>query len=96
MRILLVEDEPSAARMLAKGLREQAYAVDIAGDGARALYEMSITDYDAVVLDVMLPLQDGLSVCRQIRQAGSVVPAPPKARTVMPSMLLPVTLPAPE
>ena len=74
MRILLVEDEPSAARMLAKGLREQAYAVDIAGDGARALYEMSITDYDAVVLDVMLPLQDGLSVCRQIRQAGSVVP----------------------
>jgi len=74
MRILLVEDEPSAARMLAKGLREQAYAVDIAGDGARALYEMSITDYDAVVLDVMLPAQDGLSVCRQIRQAGSVVP----------------------
>src|SRR6187549_2725222 len=74
MRILLVEDEPSAARMLAKGLREQAYAVDIAGDGARALYEMSITDYDAVVLDVMLPSQDGLSVCRQIRQAGSAVP----------------------
>jgi DNA-binding response OmpR family regulator len=74
MRILLVEDEPSAARMLAKGLREQAYAVDIAGDAARALYEMSITDYDAVVLDVMLPSQDGLSVCRQIRRAGSVVP----------------------
>ena len=74
MRILLVEDEPSAARMLAKGLREQAYAVDIAGDGARALYEMSITDYDAVVLDVMLPSQDGLSVCRQLRQAGSAVP----------------------
>jgi len=74
MRILLVEDEPTAARMLAKGLREQAYAVDIAGDADRALYEMSITDYDAVVLDVMLPAQDGLSVCRQIRQAGSVVP----------------------
>jgi two-component system copper resistance phosphate regulon response regulator CusR len=74
MRILLVEDEPSAARMLAKGLREQAYAVDVASDGARALYEMSITDYDAVVLDVMLPVQDGLSVCRQIRQTGSVVP----------------------
>src|SRR5215510_11537488 len=60
MRILLVEDEPSAARMLAKGLREQAYAVDIAGDGARALYEMSITDYDAVVLDVIESRIEGL------------------------------------
>lgn len=74
MRILLVEDEPSAARMLAKGLREHAYAVDIAADGTRALYEMSITDYDAIVLDVMIPSQDGLQVCRRIRQAGSSVP----------------------
>jgi DNA-binding response OmpR family regulator len=74
MRILLVEDEPRAAQMLAKGLREQAYAVDVVGDGAEALYQASITDYDAVILDVMLPLRDGVSVCRQLRREGSTTP----------------------
>ena len=74
MRVLLVEDEPSAARVLAKGLREQAYAVDLAADGEAALFQIGTSDYDAVVLDVMLPLKDGLSVCRTIRQSGSTVP----------------------
>ena len=74
MRILLVEDEPDAARMLAKGLREHAYAVDIAGDGEAAIYQTSITDYDAIVLDVMLPASDGLGVCRELRGRGSAVP----------------------
>src|SRR5262245_38888385 len=74
MRILLVEDEPSAARMIAKGLREQAYAVDLATDGAEALFQVGTTDYDAIVLDVMLPKQDGLTVCRTIRQSGGAVP----------------------
>ena len=74
MRILLVEDEPDAARMLAKGLREQAYAVDLATDGDAAIYQSSITDYDAVVLDVMLPGADGLHVCRELRKRGSPVP----------------------
>jgi DNA-binding response OmpR family regulator len=74
MRILLVEDEPRAAQMLAKGLREQAYAVDVVGDGRRAVYQAAITAYDAIILDVMLPLQDGLAVCRTIRQDGSAVP----------------------
>ncbi len=74
MRILLVEDEPRAAQMLAKGLREQAYAVDVVGDGRRAMYEAAVTEYDAIILDVMLPLHDGLEVCRGIRQAGSAVP----------------------
>ncbi len=74
MRILLVEDEPDAARMLAKGLREQAYAVDLAADGDAAIYQSSITDYDAVVLDVMLPGADGLHVCRELRKRGSPVP----------------------
>lgn len=67
MRILLVEDEPSAALMLAKGLREQSYAVDIAADGEVALYQLSICDYDLVILDVMLPHKDGLQVCREMR-----------------------------
>jgi DNA-binding response OmpR family regulator len=74
MRILLVEDEPDAARMLAKGLREQAYAVDLAVDGNAAIYQSSITDYDAVVLDVMLPGADGMQVCRELRRRGSPVP----------------------
>jgi DNA-binding response OmpR family regulator len=74
MRILLVEDEPDAARMLAKGLRENAYAVDLAGDGDAAIYQTSITDYDAIVLDVMLPGTSGLQVCRELRRRGSPVP----------------------
>jgi DNA-binding response OmpR family regulator len=74
VRILLVEDEPGAAQMLAKGLREEAYAVDVVGDGKRAMYQAAITDYDAIILDVLLPLRDGLSVCREIRREGSVVP----------------------
>ena len=52
MRILLVEDEPQAARILAKGLREDAYAVDIAPDGEQAVYQASISEFDAVILDV--------------------------------------------
>jgi DNA-binding response OmpR family regulator len=74
MRILLVEDEPQAARVLAKGLREQAYAVDVASDGETAIFQASTTDYDGVILDVMLPMVDGVSVCRSLRNAGSTVP----------------------
>ncbi len=74
MRILLVEDEPRAAQMLAKGLREESYAVDVVADGEAALYHASITDYDAIVLDVLLPIQNGLAVCREIRKGGSAVP----------------------
>jgi two-component system copper resistance phosphate regulon response regulator CusR len=74
LRLLLVEDEPSAARMLAKGLREQAYAVDVAMDGDAALRQIADAEYDGVVLDLMLPLRDGLSVCRAVRAAGKQVP----------------------
>jgi two-component system copper resistance phosphate regulon response regulator CusR len=74
MRILLVEDEPSAALMLAKGLREQSYAVDTAADGEVALYQLSVHDYDLVILDVMLPRKDGLQVCREMRASGLSTP----------------------
>ncbi len=74
MRILLVEDEPDAARMLAKGLREQAYAVDVLADGIAAAEQAAINDYDALVLDVLLPGQDGFSVCRQLRSEGVGLP----------------------
>jgi two-component system copper resistance phosphate regulon response regulator CusR len=70
----LVEDELTAARMLAKGLRELSYAVDVATDGEEALYKASISDYDIVILDVMLPRKSGVEVCNQMRSAGSMVP----------------------
>src|SRR3979409_2395171 len=74
MRVLLVEDEPSAAKVLAKGLREQTYAVDLAGDGDNAIVQAGTTDYDAIILDVMLPKKDGFAVCRTLRESGSLVP----------------------
>src|SRR6202165_627874 len=74
MRVLLVEDEPTAAQVLAKGLREQAYAVDIAADGEAAIFQAGTTDYDAVILDVMLPIKNGMEVCRSIRASGCSVP----------------------
>lgn len=74
MRVLLVEDEPEAAQVLAKGLREQAYAVDVALDGEDAAFRLATTDYDAVILDVGLPGRDGFSVAREVRTAGSAIP----------------------
>jgi len=74
VRILLVEDEPDAARLLAKGLREEAYAVDLAADGEKALEQAATNDYDLVILDVMLPRKNGFEVCRELRASGSAVP----------------------
>jgi len=74
MRILVVEDEPRIASFVAKGLREEAYAVDVSLDGDDALYKASINDYDAIILDVMIPGKDGFQVCSELRANGSAVP----------------------
>ena len=74
MRILLVEDEPRMANVIAKGLREQSYAVDVAEDGDAALYQTSINDYDLIVLDVLLPERDGFEVCRELRSRENQTP----------------------
>jgi len=74
MRVLLVEDDTRIARFVSQGLREQTYAVDVTADGEDALYKASINDYDAVILDVMIPGRDGFEVCRELRAAGSDVP----------------------
>lgn len=74
MRILLVEDEPRMANVIAKGLREQSYAVDVAQDGERGLYQTSINDYDVIILDVLLPQRDGYEVCRELRARGNTTP----------------------
>jgi two-component system copper resistance phosphate regulon response regulator CusR len=74
MRILLVEDEPVAAGLLAKGLREHGYAVDVAVDGAAALEQAAINDYDLVILDILLPRVNGLEVCARLRADGVAYP----------------------
>ena len=74
MRLLLVEDDARIARFVAKGLREQAYAVDVAGTGDDALYQAAINTYDLVILDVMIPGRDGFAVCRELRKSGQRMP----------------------
>ena len=74
MRVLLVEDEPRMANVIAKGLREHSYAVDVAHDGDAGLYQISINDYDIIILDVLLPQRDGFEVCRELRRRGNSTP----------------------
>ncbi|MBK9715275.1 MAG: response regulator transcription factor [Kouleothrix sp.] len=74
MRILVVEDEQAIATFICQGLTESGYAVDMAVDGAEALHWIAIAEYDLVILDVMLPDRDGLSVCAEIRQRGLHTP----------------------
>src|SRR5439155_23218874 len=62
------------AQVVAKGLREHAYAVDVAGDGESALYQSAINDYDLILLDVLLPTRDGFEVCRELRARGDATP----------------------
>jgi len=62
------------AQVVAKGLREHSYAVDIAADGNAALYQTSINDYDLILLDVLLPGADGFEVCRELRARGDSTP----------------------
>ncbi len=74
MRLLLVEDDTRIARFVAKGLREQAYAVDVVSTGEEALYQAEINSYDLIILDVMIPGRDGFAVCRELRKTGQRVP----------------------
>ena len=74
MRILLVEDEPRMADMIARGLRESSYAVDVADNGEAGLFQSSINRYDLVILDVVLPGLSGFEVCKKMRQEGQNEP----------------------
>jgi len=62
------------AAFVAKGLREQTYAVDLAADGEQAVYLASVNEYDLIILDIMLPVKDGHAVCRELRSAGMRTP----------------------
>lgn len=74
MRILVVEDEPKMARLLRQGLTEEGHAVDVAGEGDEAVWMAGEVEYDAILLDVMLPGLDGIEACRQIRRLGIWTP----------------------
>jgi two-component system OmpR family response regulator len=74
MRALIVEDERKLAGLLRRGLLEEGYAADIAPHGEDALWMATATEYDAIVLDVMLPGIDGIEVCRQLRERGVSAP----------------------
>ncbi|PYT47900.1 MAG: DNA-binding response regulator [Acidobacteria bacterium] len=74
MRILLVEDERKVASFIARALRENTYAVDVAETGRKALELGADVPYDAILLDVRLPDLSGIEVCRELRQQGIEVP----------------------
>lgn len=74
MRVLLVEDDFRIASFVAKGLRENSYAVDIAVDGGEATYMAAINPYDIFILDVNLPEKDGFQVCSEMRESGNSKP----------------------
>lgn len=74
MRMLIVEDDADLAEMLALGFRDEGFAVDTVADGVSGLHEASTTDYDVVILDLMLPELDGFGIVDGLRGAGRSVP----------------------
>ena len=73
-RILVVEDEPHMASVIARGLREEQFNVDVSGDGLEALALMAKREHDLVLLDVLLPGKDGISICKEARSQGMKMP----------------------
>ena len=74
MRVLIVEDHVKMAGLIQRGLRKEGMAVDVTGDGEEALWMAAATEYDALILDVMLPGADGFEVCRELRSKGVWAP----------------------
>ncbi len=74
MRVLVVEDEIKMARLIQRGLRDEGLAADVANRGEDALWMAAATEYDAIVLDVMLPGMDGFATCRTLRADGVWAP----------------------
>ncbi len=74
MRVLVVEDEKKTASFIRKALQAEGFAVDVCGDGGDALAAARATPFDGIVMDIMLPGPDGLSVLRQLRERGDKTP----------------------
>ncbi|HEX2852130.1 MAG TPA: response regulator transcription factor [Opitutaceae bacterium] len=74
MRLLLIEDSVRLQQSLGAALRHSGYALDLAGDGEEGLFQAQSSDYDAIILDIMLPKLDGLEVLRRLREGGRLTP----------------------
>lgn len=74
MRILVVEDERKIADFIRRGLKEEGYAVDAAYDGEQGHFLAATNDYDLIILDLMLPKTDGISICKKLREKKIFVP----------------------
>ena len=74
MRLLIVEDEKSLADILKKGLEEEGYAVDVAYDGEEGLFMAENETSDLIILDIMLPVIDGMTILKNVRQKGILTP----------------------
>jgi two-component system copper resistance phosphate regulon response regulator CusR len=74
MRILVVEDDRKVGGFLKQGLQEEQYAVDVCRNGSDALHMAQISPYDVIILDIMLPGMDGITVCREMRQKAILTP----------------------
>jgi two-component system OmpR family response regulator len=74
MRVLVVEDEKKLANLVSRGLREEGHAADVAHRGEDALWMARAVEYDAIVLDIMLPGIDGMTTCRDLRAGGVWAP----------------------
>ena len=74
MRILIIEDEVKIAQFIKRGLKEEGYAVDVANDGEEGHFLLSSNEYDAIILDLMLPKIDGLTLCRTLRKEDNQTP----------------------
>ena len=77
MRVLVVEDDELLASALSRGLSAEGYAVEVAPDGVDGLHRATEFDYDAMILDVLLPGLDGVRVCAQLRAISSATRRPP-------------------
>ena len=74
MRILVIEDEVKIAQFIKRGLKEEGYAIDVAVDGEEGHFMLSSNEYDVIILDLMLPKIDGLTLCRTLRKEGNQSP----------------------
>ena len=74
MRILVIEDEKKLASFIERGLKEKSYIVDVAYDGEDGLFKAEINIYDLIILDVLLPKKDGITICRELRKKNITLP----------------------
>jgi DNA-binding response OmpR family regulator len=95
MRLLVVEDDHKVAAFIERGLQQEGYAVDVLFDGRDAGLQAQLVDYDAIILDVMLPGRSGVQVLRDIRARKPAIPSSSSPRATRSKIASPASTPAP-